>query len=186
MTDLAKVTVACCPISLACLPQELRRGAPFSNKINNHRAWHSVFHTAEAGLWAGEFPTHTPLEVQNWILTKMRSKQQSGSTDWHVRGTRIDKHLCLLLLLILHYLYYSGPWVCEGNGNLIKRLPESMKTMQFTGLPWGSAPQGISISAPFPWQDSAPSPRCSVAAGKGQTAPPGRERRMQTEEDLFV
>lgn len=25
-----------------------------------------------------------------------------------------------------------------------------MKTMQFIGLPWGSAPQGISISAPFP------------------------------------
>lgn len=52
-----------------------------------------------------------------------------------------------------------------------------MKTMQFIGVPWAQLPKE-SVS-PFSWQGSAPSPRCSVAAGKGQTALRRRQKRMQ-------
>lgn len=45
------------------------------------------------------------------------------------------KHLCLPLLLILCFLYYLGPQVYGRDSNLIKRLLESMKTLQFIGLP---------------------------------------------------
>lgn len=55
--------------------------------------------------------------------------------DWRVGGTGMAEHLCLPLLFILHYLYYSAPQTYGGNGNLIKRLLKSMKTLQFIGLP---------------------------------------------------
>lgn len=179
MTDLAKVAVACCPISLACLPQELRHGAPFSNKI-------SLLITIQPGtvfsiqlkqgfeLGSSQFTTYKDSKSN---ANSGEVQTATGSMDWHVRGTRIDKHLCLPLLLILHCLYYSGPWVCEGNGNLIKMLPESMKTMQFIAVPWAQLPK--ESVPPLPWQGSARSPRCSVAAGKDHTALPGRQKRMQ-------
>lgn len=55
-----------------------------------------------------------------------------------------------------------------------------MKTKQFIGLPWAQLPK--ESASPFPWQGSAPSPQCSVAAGRGQTALPGNwEGRRQRE-----
>lgn len=138
MTDLAKVTVACCPISLACPATRAQTWCSISLQnqlINKHTAWLTIFHTAEAVLWAGGCPIHPSMETQNHLLAKTRSEQQTSSIDWHVRGKGIAKHLCLPLLLILCYLYYSGPQVYGRDSNLIKRLLELMKTLQFIGLP---------------------------------------------------
>lgn len=73
--------------------------------------------------------------LKNQVLAKMRPEQQIDSTNCNVGGTGMIKHLCFPLLLILHYLYYSDPQVYGGNGNLIKRLLKSMKTLTFIALP---------------------------------------------------
>lgn len=131
-----KVRVARCPTSSASPATRAQTWCSISTQnqlIDKHTAQQNIFHTAEAvqgAAWSTHHGDSKSNSRQDEIGAANRFEGQACRRHWHSSAWKQSLYLPSLFIF-----YYSTSGVHRGNDDLIKGPLNSMKTLQFIGLP---------------------------------------------------